>query len=148
MAGQRVPRSLSQVNTLIEHGVSARAAMPGPGPIGTASGATTSTPFAITWWQFQNSGNAVSKPAVVLGVMPQGQLLNAMEITFREESAAAKGRAVMKGFCNYRVRQTVEEHDFQFVNERWSAWTNQAEGTADDPDPLAPSWSPTLPADG
>jgi hypothetical protein len=98
--------------------------------------------IAMTWWQFRNSGNAVTNSAVVLGVMPQGQLLNAMEITFREEDAAARGRAMLKGYCNYRVRQTLEEQDFQFVNGQWRIWARQAQGTADDPDPAVQSWNP------
>ena len=98
--------------------------------------------IAMTFWQFRNSGNALTNPAVKLGVMPQGQLLNAMEIIFREEPNAARGRAVLKGYCNYRVRQTLEERDFQFVNGQWRDWTRIAPETADDPDPGVQSWDP------
>ena len=98
--------------------------------------------IAMTWWQFRNSGSALTNPAVMLGVMPQGQLMNSMEIIFREEDAAARRRAALSGYCNYRVRQTIEERCFQFVNGQWRAWTNKAPGTADDPDPLVQSWDP------
>jgi hypothetical protein len=100
--------------------------------------------MAMTWWEFRNFGSAITNPAVMLGVMPQGQFLNAMEIVFREEQAATSGRARLRGYCNYRVHQTLEERDFQFVNGQWGAWTSQAEGTADDPapSPFIQSWDP------
>jgi hypothetical protein len=42
-----------------------------------------------------------------------------MEIVFMENDAAAQSRRVLKGNCSYRVLQTVEEHDFQFVGGAW-----------------------------
>jgi hypothetical protein len=98
--------------------------------------------FAMAWWQFRNTGNALTNPAVVLGVLPQGQLLNAMEIVFREEDDAARGREALRGNCSYRVRQTLEERDFQFVNGQWFSWTSRHPSTPDDPDPAVQSWDP------
>ncbi len=100
-------------------------------------------PMAMTWWQFKNSGQADTNRAVELGIMPQGQLLNGMEIIFSESDAAARGRKVLKGFCKYRMRQTLEEKDFQLVDGRWYTWSSQPAGTPDDP--LIPgviSWAP------
>jgi hypothetical protein len=99
-------------------------------------------PNAMNWFQFRNTGTSVVNPTT-LGVMPQGQLLNAMEIVFREEdTAAALRRSLARGsYCSYRVRQTLEEHDFQFV-DGWLDWTNKPAGTADDPDPAIQKWSP------
>src|ERR1700678_3364952 len=99
----------------------------------------------MSWSQLRNTGVSVVNPAVTLGVMPQGQLLNAMEIVFREEDdAATRRRALARGgYCSYRVRQTLEEHDFQFVN-RWLDWSSKPVGTADDPDPGVQSWAPPL----
>lgn len=99
-------------------------------------------PFAMTWWQFRNTGNAITNPAVVLGVLPQGQFLNAMEIVFHEEDWAAQGRKVLKGNCAYRVRQTREERHFQFVGGQWQDWNTVPAGTNDDPDPGVQSWDP------
>lgn len=98
---------------------------------------------AMSWSQFLNSGASAVNPAVTLGVMPQGQLLNAMEIVFREEDdAATRRRALARGgYSSYRVRQSVEERDFQFVNG-WLDWSSKAAGTADDPDPGVQSWAP------
>ena len=100
-------------------------------------------PNAMSWSQFLNSGASVVNPAVMLGVMPQGQLLNAMEIVFREDDdAATRRRALARGgYCSYRVRQSLEEHDFQFVNG-WLDWSNKQAGTADNPDPGVQSWDP------
>jgi hypothetical protein len=101
-------------------------------------------PIAMSWWQFRNAGASIVNPAVALGVMPQGQLLNAMEIVFREEDDAARRRRALGryGYCSYRVRQTVEERDFQRVNGTWRTWAGKPAGTADHPDPGVQSWSP------
>src|ERR1700683_4690148 len=90
----------------------------------------------MSWSEFRNTGASMVNPAVALGVMPQGQLLNAMEIVFREEDdAATRRRALARGgYSSYRVRQSLEEHDFQLVNG-WLDWTSRPAGTADDPDP-------------
>jgi len=126
--------------TNIRGGTLARTVMPMPGPI-RASGRS----FPMIWLEFRISGTSVVNSAVVLGVMPLGRFLNAMEIVFREENAAASGRAALRGYCSYRVRQTVEEHNFQHVNGRWNPWSDKAAGTPDDPDPQGPkvqSWDP------
>jgi len=98
----------------------------------------------MMWLEFHNKGTAVVNPAVWLGVMPQGQFLNGMEIVFQEDDAAAARRAKLIGNCSYRVRQTLEEHDFQFVGGQWIDWTAKAAGTADDPaeDSHIQAWDP------
>lgn len=96
----------------------------------------------MKWWEFHNTGTASSNSAVKLGVMPGGDFLNAMEIVFMEDDAAAQSRRGLKGNCSYRVRQTVEERDFQFVRGAWRNWTNKATGTADDPFSGAQAWAP------
>ena len=140
MAGQDLSKQPSQVRgpTRVFAATWARSRMPLPG----STGAVPQTP-AVIWWEFRKSGNALTNPAVVLGVMPQGQLLNAMEIVFHEEDAARTGRAKLRGSCSYRVRQTLEERDFQFVNGDWQDWTSRPEGTADPiVNPSVWSWQP------
>jgi hypothetical protein len=100
---------------------------------------------AMSWHQFRNTGNSVVNSAVVLGVMPQGQLLNAMEIVFREDDEAARKRRALArgGFCAYRTQQSLEERDFQFVNGRWQNWTSKPAGTEDNPlTPDVEQWAP------
>lgn len=142
MGGQRIPRRPHHLP--IDDGTLPRTLRPMPGPTGATPEPISPRTFAMAWSEFRNSGKAVTNQAVDLGVMPHGQFLNAMEIVFREGDEAAGGRKALKGFCNYRGRQTLEERDYQFVIGQWGSWTSRDEGTPDDPDPLVQSWQPPL----
>jgi hypothetical protein len=98
----------------------------------------------MDYWTFRNTGVSVLNPAVQLGVMPRGELLNAMELVFHEDEAARRRReALVRGaYGTYRCRQTIEEHSFQFVNGRWFRWTSAPAGTPDDPDEGVYRWTP------
>ncbi|HKP75946.1 MAG TPA: hypothetical protein VJT67_10415, partial [Longimicrobiaceae bacterium] len=95
------------------------------------------------WPQFRNSGTSVCGTHA-LGNNPGGEFLNAMELVFTEQPAATdlRQRLARGGYVQYRVRQTLQEQDWQFANGAWSLATSQPAGTVDDPDPALQCWSP------
>lgn len=100
--------------------------------------------FAMNWMEFRIAGHALANPAVLLGVFPHGEFINAMEIAFKETPDAARRRAALArgGYSAYRVRQTLEEKDFQFAHGQWLDWSSQPAGTADDYDAGVTSFKP------
>ena len=69
-----------------------------------------------------------------------------MELVFQETEEGTRRRRMLArgGYTNYRVRQTIEEQDWQLVAGKWSLFASAQAGTPDDPASPFVCWKPPL----